>query len=209
MDEKIERRYFDVEIRADADDDFTLVGHPAMFNKLSVDLGGFREKIAPGAFANTIKEDDIRGLYNHNPLYVFARNKSGTLELTEDKQGLFMRANPADTSWVKDMLITIERGDVSQMSFGFNVLVEEWDEKDQDNIIRTLKEVKLYDVSPVAFPAYPDTDVALRSLGAWREIHNSDGTVREVPNPGTGIDENIVRALKLREREMKIRQGRI
>lgn len=163
MPNKIERRNYPLKnIRAD-EEEGSITGHAAVFDKLSVPLWGFREKIEKGAFANTIKEEDVRALWNHDSNYVLGRNRSGTLTLKEDDQGLLVSIEPPDAQWARDFMASIKRGDVDQMSFGFDVVTDEWDRSDKDNIIRTLKEVKLWDVSPVAFPAYPQTDVQARS----------------------------------------------
>ncbi len=143
-----------------------IMGHAAVFNKKSELLGSwmpFREKVAPGAFKDTIATDDIRALWNHNPDHVLGRNKAGTLRLREDDQGLAVEIDPPDAQWARDLCASIERGDISQMSFGFDCLTDSWDLEDGEDM-RTLGKVKLYDVSPVTFPAYPDTDVATRSL---------------------------------------------
>jgi uncharacterized protein len=163
---EIERRYVPVlELRAITDEDGLrhIAGYAAVFNSMSDDLGGFREKIDPGAFTQTIKGDDIRALKNHNDDYVLGRNKSKTLTLTEDKHGLAIDILPPDTQWAKDLMVSIDRGDIDQMSFGFRTISDRWETKDEEEI-RTLKEVRLFDVSPVTFPAYTDTQVALRSL---------------------------------------------
>jgi HK97 family phage prohead protease len=141
-------------------------GHAAIFNSLSQDLGfifPFKEKIRSGAFAASLKRDDIRALWNHDPNYVLGRNRAGTLELSETDKGLKVRIHPPDTTWAKDLTESIKRGDVSQMSFGFTVEKETWDVENGDDV-RTLEEVKLYDVSPVTFPAYLETDVGVRSV---------------------------------------------
>jgi len=153
-----------IEERAEGKDG-KIEGHAAVFNQLSVPLGGgwFRERIEPGAFSKTIKSDDIRALWNHDDNYVLARNKSGTLKLSEDEKGLFVSITPPDTTWARDLCVTIKRKDVDQMSFAFDVLGETWVKENGENI-RTLTEVKLYDVSPVTYPAYPQTDVAVRSM---------------------------------------------
>ena len=152
-----------IEAREEADTK-TIVGHAAVFNTLSVDLWGFREKIAPGAFADAVKEDDVRALFNHNPDYVLGRNKAGTLRLKEDEKGLAIEVDPPDTQVARDLMVSIGRGDITQMSFGFQLVSDEWDYTDRANPIRTLKKVKLYDVSPVTYPAYEDTDVELNAL---------------------------------------------
>lgn len=140
-----------------------ITGYAAVFNKLSDDLGYFREKIQPGAFKNTIKADDIRALWNHDSNYILGRNRSGTLSLSEDDHGLKIEIDPPDAQWARDLMTSIERGDVDQMSFGFRTITDSWQLVDGEDI-RTLIEVKLFDVSPVTFPAYPDTEVGLRSL---------------------------------------------
>ena len=165
MLQHIERRTFAVkrlEIRKQAAGPGTIAGHAAVFNSLSVNLGGFREKIDPGAFKRTIKESDIRALFNHDANQVLGRNKAATLRLTEDEQGLAIEIDPPDTQAARDLTVLIERGDVSQMSFGFRTITDRWETQGGEQI-RTLEEVELFDVSPVTFPAYPDTDVAMRA----------------------------------------------
>jgi len=188
---KIERRYFPVtELRTITDESGLrhIIGYAAVFNALSEDLGRFREKIDPGAFSNTINADDIRALKNHNSDYVLGRNKSGTLTLSEDQRGLKIDATPPDTQWARDYMVSIDRGDVDQMSFGFETKAHRW-EGEYPGEIRTLMEVKLFDVSPVTFAAYSDTEVALRSLEEYRkarESPNKEGN--EADNPLIGLD---------------------
>lgn len=170
MDPKIERRSFPLtEMRISEDGEKPKIkGHAAVFNKLSEPLiFGFREQISPGAFARTIKKDDIRALFNHDPNYVLGRNKSGTLVLEEDDKGLAIEIDPPDTSYARDLMVSIERGDITQMSFAFMVhgkKGESWDNSNPDSPIRTLVDVDLFDVSPVTYPAYPQTDVKVRSV---------------------------------------------
>ena len=140
-------------------------GHAAIFDSLSQDLGGifpFREKIRAGAFKASIEKDDVRALWNHDPNYVLGRNRAGTLELKETVKGLLVRIHPPDTAWARDLTESIKRGDVSQMSFGFICEKDNWT-VEQGEDVRTLEQVKLFDVSPVTFPAYLDTDVGVRS----------------------------------------------
>lgn len=146
-----------------------IVGHAAVFNTETPIGSWFREKVAPGAFARAIKEDDVRALFNHDPNFVLGRNKAGTLRLAEDDVGLAVEIDPPDTQVARDLMTSMERGDISQMSFGFYVRKQEWLEDDKGNVLRTLVEVELFDVSPVTYPAYPTTDVAVRSLTDWRE----------------------------------------
>lgn len=170
----LERRAFATEgLKIETRDDgkARLVGHAAVFNSLSEDLGGFREQILPGAFAEAISGDDVRALFNHDPNFVLGRNRSKTLTLAEDARGLLIEIVLPETQTVRDLVVApIERGDVSQMSFAFSVRPggQDWAKDDEGRVVRTLKRVRLYDVSPVVYPAYPETDVAVRSLTEWQ-----------------------------------------
>ncbi len=159
-----ERRSFQIaEVRLSENDKPPRIsGHAAVFNLLSDDLGGFRERIKPGAFTRTIRESDIRALWNHSANFVLGRNTSGTLRLWEDDEGLAFEILPPNTQWARDAMATMRRGDVDQMSFGFEKVRDEWHTAD-DGLVRTLIEVKLYDVSPVTFPAYPQTSAQVRA----------------------------------------------
>lgn len=155
------------EIRINESDGGTCIeGHAAVFDSWSETLGGifpFKEKVRKGAFAESIGRDDIRALFNHDPNYVLGRNRAGTLELVEDDVGLRVRITPPDTSWARDITTSIRRGDISQMSIGFVVEDDEWSSKDGIDT-RELKKVRLFDVSPVTFPAYTATDVGVRAM---------------------------------------------
>lgn len=160
---QMETRSFEAsfELRADENKPPLLKGHAAVFEKLSENMGGMREKIAKGAFMKSIGKDDVRALWNHNPDYVLGRNKSGTLRLSEDDKGLAIEIDPPDTQWARDLMVSIKRGDVTQMSFAFSSVTDSWD---NEKSVRTLNEVKLYDVSPVTYPAYPQTDIKARTI---------------------------------------------
>jgi len=160
----IERRAFPIEFRVEGDEQPKIRGYAAVFNKMSDVLGGFREKIAPGAFKKTLKEADVRALFNHDPNFVLGRTSSGTLALREDDKGLFMEIDPPDTAPARDLMTLIERGDVDQASFAFRVVKDTWEHEESQTPTRTLNEVVLYDVSPVTYPAYPQTSVDVRSL---------------------------------------------
>jgi len=157
-------------VRKDDDSLPKIEGYAAVFNKNSEDMG-FIERIAPGAFKKALKTSDVRALFNHDSNIILGRNTAGTLELKEDKTGLFMSVTPPDTQLVRDMVLSpIERGDITQQSFGFTVDEDEWVHKDNEPSIRTITKVReLFDVSPVTYPAYPDTAVALRSLDKIKE----------------------------------------
>jgi len=160
----IERRNFDsgaLELRGA--DGLKIGGHAAVFNDQVEIWPGFEERFEPGAFAETIKDDDIRALWNHDPAFVMGRNKAGTLRLGEDKRGLTFENDPPDAQWARDVVTSIERGDITGASIGFRSIDEEFEKKDGVEV-RTITRAKLFDVSPVAFPAYPSTDVAVRAV---------------------------------------------
>jgi uncharacterized protein len=164
-----ERRYFlpSLEIRAEGDQK-SIFGHAAVFNTLSEDLGGFREKIDPTAFDKSLGAD-VRALWNHNPDLVMGRNKAKTLTLRVAPAGLESVIIPPNNAQGQYWVDAITRGDVTQMSFGFRTVADKWERTSDNKHIRTLLEVELFDVSPVTYPAYPQTDVAMRSLDGWRE----------------------------------------
>ena len=165
MANEIERRAFAMEVRIDTSAEMPpkMSGHAAMFDSLSEDLGGFRERIAGGAFAKTLQSADIRALFNHDSNIVLGRNKAGTLRLREDLTGLAIEIDPPDTQAARDLMVSMKRGDINQMSFGFRTIADKWAKLDGE-WIRTLLEVDLFDVSPVTYPAYPATAVAVRGL---------------------------------------------
>jgi len=140
-----------------------LVGYPAKFNRLSQNLGGFRENILPGAFKRTLAQHaDVRALLNHNPDLILGRTGPGTLRLTEDAVGLRMEIDMPDTQVARDLMTSVERGDIDQGSFRFRCVNDEWRTQDGGSI-RDLKDVDLEDASVVTFPAYLDTVIDVRS----------------------------------------------
>jgi HK97 family phage prohead protease len=164
-----------LEERAEGDKKMPVLrGYAAVFNSLSQDLGGFREQIAPGAFAEALT-GDVRLLINHQGLPL-ARTTSRTLALREDDYGLMVEAklDPTDPD-VAGLIPKLQRGDLSQMSFGFSVKPggQDWAKNDDGMTVRTLKAVRLFEVSVVTFPAYPTTEVAMRSLDAWRSAQQA------------------------------------
>jgi HK97 family phage prohead protease len=153
-----------------ADDSIGFKGYAAKFNKrtqIGPKTWGFQEQIAEGAFAKSIGESDVRFLQNHDPNFVLARSKAGTLRLAEDKIGLPVDADMAPTSYARDLAILLDRGEVDQMSFAFTVVSdkdERWETLDDGTELRTILRAQLWDVSAVTFPAYKDTTAGLRSV---------------------------------------------
>jgi uncharacterized protein len=196
-EDDIELRTFDItELRVDQGENQKPVikGYAAVFNVLSEDLGGFRERVAPGAFKDTIAHDDIRALFNHDPNYVLGRTKNRTLRLVEDERGLAIEIDPPDTQWSRDLQESIKRGDITQMSFGFKAIKDEWSQADKKMPIRTLIENWLRDVSPVTFPAYPQTSVKVR------DYLNALSKPEEKPDGQGAPEEGYVGRLAIRRR---------
>src|SRR5579859_539389 len=155
-----------------------LEGYAATFNSLSHDLNGFREKIMPGAFSRTLKENaDVRALKNHDPNFVLGRSKSGTLKLEQDSRGLRFQVELPNTQYAKDLHESIKRGDMDQCSFAFKAVGQKWSEEQDGNgdwyAMRELHDVDLFDVSAVTYPAYEDTSIAARGDIVPAEIRSS------------------------------------
>lgn len=148
-------------------------GHAAVFDSRTY-IGrapyGFYETVDRAAFDDVL-EDDVRFLVNHDPNLLLARTTSGTLRLSTDKVGLVSEADMAPVSYARDLGILLDRGDISQMSFAFEVGEDHWEdvEDDDGNFVGELRTIlrfkRLYDVSVVTYPAYAETDAALRAAG--------------------------------------------
>ena len=147
----------------------TVEWYPAVFDSLSEDLGGFRERINRRAFTKTVQESDVRALFNHDPNLILGRNKAGTLKLHVDHAGLRATVDLPATQWASDLTVSVERGDITAGSFGFRVLDDKWTPDTEHGYVRELREVQLFDVSLVTYPAYPGTDgsASLRALGGF------------------------------------------
>ena len=175
--EGMERRAIQAEFRVEGDEQPKIVGYAAKFNSDSEEFWGFVERIAPGAFEEALKISDVRALFNHDPNYVLGRSKSGTLVLEEDSVGLRYEITPPDTQWARDLVESLRRGDISQSSFAFTMSpggIQQWEDRADGTTLRTIVKVaELYDVSPVTYPAYADTESGVRSaeevLGEYRK----------------------------------------
>jgi hypothetical protein len=173
-----------------------IVGYAAVFNSLSENLGGFREIIKPGAFKKSLT-NDVRALIDHESGKVLGRSKAGTLRMVEDDKGLRVEIDPPDTTIARDLLESMRRGDIDQMSFGFFVKSDNWRKQDGENI-RELEEVDLFDVSIVTFPAYPATSVHVRSL--TEDVNQENVNIPEDPKPPIGDADYAYAALELAKR---------
>jgi uncharacterized protein len=156
----------DCEVRAlDGDLGKVITGYAATFGKLSQDLGGFRERIEPGTFIDSIQKNDVRALWSHNVDIPLGRTGNGTLVLEENTRGLKFTLSLPDTQAGRDAFISVKRGDVSGVSFGFNLIPDgrSWEYQEDKTVVHVLKRVDLLEVSPTAFPAYESTSVWARS----------------------------------------------
>ena len=180
------RTLIDSEIRVEerADGPSRIVGYAARIYRKSepgtqYELApGIVERIMPGAFDRALaRGDDVRALFNHDPNLLLGRTRSGTLELSKDSKGLKYRITPNDETQVtNDVKSHIGRGDMTGSSFAFTIEEEEWrtEGKNENRVdIREIKSVRLYDVSPVTYPAYEATSVGLRAAGSddWKAAH--------------------------------------
>jgi len=173
-----ETRTYNAELRA-SEDGKTVTGYAAVFNSMSEEMWGFRERIDPKAFDNA-DMSDVRALFNHDPNMLLARSSSGTLALSVDEKGLRYSFKLPDTTAGRDLREMLKRGDVSQSSFGFTIAEDAWEERKNDagEVVETTRIItkvhRLFDVSPVTYPAYPDATVAIRSRDKWQEKHKKD-----------------------------------
>ena len=140
-----------------------VTGYAAVFDSPAMIDDFMKEVIAPGAFATSIASGDVRALIDHDPRLVIGRTRAGTLTLAEDTKGLRVEITLPKTQVARDLAESMRRGDIDQMSFGFYTKKDAWDHTTTPPT-RTLREVELFDVSVVTFPAYDDTSAALRSL---------------------------------------------
>jgi HK97 family phage prohead protease len=179
MRTRLERRFFShSQVRALAAASFssspgTLESYSATFNSLSSNLGGFKERIAPGCFDRSISRgDDVRALIQHDPALICGRTKNGTLRLLSDQKGLRSSCDLPNTTYARDLMESCRRQDISDCSFGFTVDDDgdSWCEEDDPDCdpedrsslkipVRTLRSVSLADVSWVTYPAYPNTSI--------------------------------------------------
>lgn len=153
--------------KSDEDDSPVLEGYAARFEEWTQIGGnswGFMESIARGAFAESVKSDDIRAFFNHDSNVVLGRTSAKTAEFIEDDRGLRAVIYPPDTAAARDVVTLIKRGDVTGMSFMFQVRKDEWTEPETKGELpkRRLLDVRLFEAGPVTFPAYEATSISAR-----------------------------------------------
>lgn len=178
-----------IEVRSEEGKAPKVVGYAAVFNRRSENLGSesypFFEIIEPGAFRQVLK-DDVRAVIDHSGgLQTLARTKSGTLKIEEDEIGLRYEFDSPDTQAGRDIVTIIKRGDIDSSSFAFRIGKggDEFTDLEDDGVLRTIKPggvSRLYDVSPVTYPAYLDATVVTRSLeDQINNFRNRDDWKRE------------------------------
>ncbi|MDE9557709.1 HK97 family phage prohead protease [Xenorhabdus bovienii] len=181
-----EMRCYSGEVRTETPENqpTRIVGYGSVFNSRSEPLWGFREIIKPGAF-DEVLNDDVRGLFNHDPNFILGRSAAGTLTVSVDERGLQYTIQAPDTQTIRDLVLApMQRGDITQSSFAFRVARdgEHWFEDEEGIVIREISQFsRLFDVSPVTYPAYQEADSAVRSLQAWQEVRHS-GALRQAIN---------------------------
>ena len=170
-------------------------GYFAVFNSVYDIAPGMSESIAPGAFSQTLA-GDIRALINHDTTLVLGRTKAHTLLLREDERGLWgdVAINPHDGD-AMNLYERVKRGDVDQCSFGFDIIRQDTEVRDDGSVHWTIREVELYEVSACTFPAYEATNISARAaerddinakrLEAWKAKmkgvlkHGTEGAAAE------------------------------
>ena len=173
----MEKRIFNIENRFETKEDGqeVVIGYGSIWNSRSENLGGFYEYISPSAITEeTIAKSDVRALINHDPNLVLARSTAGNLKLSVDDIGLRYEFSIPETSYGKDLAINMKNGNINQSSFAFTVGADEWSTDEEGNDIRTITSIeRLYDVSPVTYPAYSQAEsdlvVAQRGLAMYKE----------------------------------------
>ena len=152
-----------VELREEGET-LTAFGYASVFDQMSQNLGGFLERVAPGTFRSTLKQADVRALFNHEPDHLLGRSGAGTLRMEEDDKGLRYEIDLPATTLGHDVAALLRRGGISGSSFGFRTIADEWGETEDGYPLRTLTEVALRDVGPCSFPAYEASEASLRCL---------------------------------------------
>lgn len=168
----MELRTFETEIRAAADSR-AIEGTAVVYNSLSQRMWGFREKVAPGAFVESLLDStrDVFALWNHNTDFPLASRNAKNLVLEDTDKGLNFRFEVDDSLWGDFAYRRIKDGTVSKMSFGFRTVTDEWHTQEKEEV-RTIVKAELYEISPVLFPAYTATNAEARSVLTPEELWN-------------------------------------
>jgi HK97 family phage prohead protease len=188
-----------------------VAGYAVVFDSWSetmVDGRGrpFRERVAPTAFDRALGANpDVRALWNHNADFPLGRTRNGTLRVQKDARGLRFELMAPATTWGRDAVESIRRGDVSGVSFAFSVKRENgdtWEKPGADGVAqRTLLDADLYEVSPVTFPAYPATSVGVRAVSVPDFEESDSRAAGEIEADARGRAAARARAIELLQLE--------
>ena len=214
--DNLEIRSFNIELR-DEPESRHIEGYGSVFNERSLDLGGFVEMIAPGAFDGVIERSDVKCYLDHNPekgILARSRNGKGSLSLVVDEKGLQYSFDAPKTNLGDEVVEGLKRGDYSQSSFAFTVDDEVWTKEADGTYLRTITKIGgLYDVSIVANPAYEGTSVALRSLDAFKaqeeipaEVKEEEPKTEEPKVEETPVEETPVEKTPVEENKPEVQE---
>ena len=214
--DNLEIRSFNIELR-DEPESRHIEGYGSVFNERSLDLGGFVEMIAPGAFDGVIERSDVKCYLDHNPgkgILARSRNGKGSLSLVVDEKGLQYSFDAPHTNLGDEVVEGLKRGDYSQSSFAFTVDDEVWTKEADGTYLRTITKIGgLYDVSIVANPAYEGTSVALRSLDAFKaqeeipvEVRKEEPKTEEPKVEETPVEETPVEETPVEENKPEVQE---
>lgn len=162
----LERRI--IQTRAEVSPSENLIfGYAVVFDSLSEEMGGFREVIKPGSFTQTLADKSVRrhAFWNHESRLVLGSQENGSLVLRQDSKGIYFECRPQPTSYANDLMMLLRSGDVRKCSFGFMCAPggSDWSESDDGQVLRTITNAKLYEVSVVTEPAYVATEADCRT----------------------------------------------
>lgn len=203
-----------IELRADENGSAVLEGYAAVFNQEADIMGMWKERIRPGAFTDTLKRGDpVYALFNHDPSQVLTVNvrgdgSHGGLYLHEDRTGLKTTIHPDDTDIGNRVTTLVRNKTIHKMSFAFMVEDEIWSRKDGVDI-REITRAKLFDVSPVTYPAYEGTSISARAhearaafVASFVEPEPPDGGTEPEGQPTDAAWETDIEAERLRNVEV-------
>lgn len=179
-------------------------GYAAKFNQESELIWGeWVEVIEPGFF-DDVMEDDVRALFNHDDNFILARNTAGTLTMAIDETGLHYEYETPDITYANDLLTSIRLGNITQSSFAFTVAKAEWEKiENEDNSVKWVRHLvkakRLFDVSPVTYPAYSTTEVSTRSFEHFKNENSKPPIFEDVFDNDKAIAEMRKRHIRLLE----------
>lgn len=189
-----------LEGRADAAPRTVIDGYAAMFNQETTIGDWFREVIDPAAFNDAVGRDDVRGAFNHDPNLILGRTTAKTLRLAVDGNGLKYEIDPPDTTYARDLVVSIGRGDVTGSSFSFLATKEEWTEPaagSNELPLRRILQAELYDVAPCTYPAYEVASVAISARSHADATREARARAAQVATDAAGAPASRARAKAL------------